>query len=193
MSEQLPQRLSRREAADLSGLSLSSLRYHLQTGTLRAGADGRLSRSDVEALRDSRRVDAVQDERSAALLKARVLGGAVKLKNLRLSVAALQARTVERATVEAAMDELTVAVLAMIKSWPDRHAERIAAELDVTAGGGAGAARGIRRPCPCGAGRHSLKAMSSVRTGSFRHASEVPLVAENCRWQALHLNSRRHR
>jgi hypothetical protein len=134
MSEQLPQRLSRREAADLNGLSLSSLRYHLQTGTLRAGADGRLSRSDVEALRDSRRVDAVQDERSAALLKARVSGGAVKLKNLRLSVAALQARTVERATVEAAMDESTVAVLAMIKSWPDRHAERIAAELDIPPG-----------------------------------------------------------
>jgi hypothetical protein len=40
---------------------------------------------------------------------------------------------------------------------------------------------------------NTLKAISSVRTGNFRHASEVPLVAENCRWQALHLNSRRHR
>jgi hypothetical protein len=46
---------------------------------------------------------------------------------------------------------------------------------------------------PLAALTNKQKAMSSVRTGSFRHASEVPLVAENCRWQALHLNSRRHR
>ena len=46
---------------------------------------------------------------------------------------------------------------------------------------------------PLAALTNKVKAMSSVRTGNFRHASEVPLVAENCRWQALHLNSRRHR
>ena len=37
------------------------------------------------------------------------------------------------------------------------------------------------------------EAISSVRNGSFRYASEIPLVAENCRWQALHLNRRRDR
>src|SRR5208282_3458040 len=46
---------------------------------------------------------------------------------------------------------------------------------------------------PLAALTNKLKAISSVRTGSFRYASEVPLVAENCRWQALHLNTRRHR
>ena len=45
---------------------------------------------------------------------------------------------------------------------------------------------GLTRP-------NKLKAISSVRNGSFRYASEVPLVTENCRWQALHLNRRRDR
>jgi hypothetical protein len=35
--------------------------------------------------------------------------------------------------------------------------------------------------------------LNRVRNGSFRQASKFPLVAENCRWQALHLKTRRHR
>ena len=35
--------------------------------------------------------------------------------------------------------------------------------------------------------------LSRVRSGSFRQASKFPLVAENCRWQALHLKTRRNR
>ena len=35
--------------------------------------------------------------------------------------------------------------------------------------------------------------VNRVRNGSFRQASKFPLVAENCRWQALHLKTRRHR
>ena len=34
--------------------------------------------------------------------------------------------------------------------------------------------------------------VNRVRNGSFRQASKFPLVAENCRWQALHLKTRRH-
>ena len=35
--------------------------------------------------------------------------------------------------------------------------------------------------------------LSRVRNGSFRQASKFPLVAENCRWQALHLKTQQHR
>src|ERR1700724_2538697 len=34
--------------------------------------------------------------------------------------------------------------------------------------------------------------VNRVRNGSFRQASKFPLVAENCRWQVLHLKTRRH-
>jgi hypothetical protein len=36
-----------------------------------------------------------------------------------------------------------------------------------------------------GSTENKLNVISSVRIGSFRHASKVPLVGENCRWHAL--------
>jgi hypothetical protein len=128
----MSERLSRREAAAVAGLSESALRYHLAAGNISAGADGLLDRQAVLTLRSAQRVAAVRtDERSAALLKVRVLGGAVKVKQLRLSIEAMKARTVERTAVEATMRQETDDVLARIHSWPERHAEAIAQDLGI--------------------------------------------------------------
>ena len=43
------------------------------------------------------------------------------------------------------------------------------------------------------ASANETEGLSRVRNGSFRQASKFPLVAENCRWQAMHLKTRQHR
>jgi hypothetical protein len=128
----MSERLSRREACAVAGLSESALRYHLAQGRLSAGADGLLAYADVMELRNAQRIGAAKDdERGRALLKVRVLGGVVKVKQLRLSIKKMQSSTVERAGVEAIMAETCDRVLERIHSWPTRCAEPVAQDLGI--------------------------------------------------------------
>lgn len=116
----------------MAGLSESALRYHLAAGNISAGADGLLDHQAVLTLRNAQRIGATRpDERGAALLKVRILGGAVKVRQLRLNIEAMKARTVERATVAAIMQQECDTVLARFASWPDRHCEAVAQDLGI--------------------------------------------------------------
>ena len=121
--------VSMTELARLAGMGLSAIRYHVAEGHITRLPNGRWNPADADALLAARRAAAAPDERNVKLLKARVLGGAVKLRRLSLSVREAQAGVHRACTLGGREPGAMYVVQARISAWPDHYADRIALEI----------------------------------------------------------------
>jgi hypothetical protein len=119
------------EFARLAGMSDSSIRYHAAHGHIKRLPNGKWNPADAAPLAAARQQKVVgADPGNAKLLKARVLGGAVKTRRLALTVQETQARTIERRSLEADVFSQCEEVTARVRGWPQRYAGQLAADLE---------------------------------------------------------------
>ena len=123
--------ITRKQLADLVGMTEGGIRYHIRHGHIRPLPDGSMDPADAAMLRQAERITQATDQRSEKLLKVRVLGGVIKTRRLRLTIKEAQARTVERQPLEAALIARTRQITERVKSWPERYASEVAGELGI--------------------------------------------------------------
>jgi hypothetical protein len=117
------------ELARRAGMHENSIRYQLKKGTLTTRPDGKMNPSDVAKLQKVRRVSVASDKNSANLLRVRVLGGAVKARRLRLTLAEAQQRVVERDSLSNVLTEAAGKILGRVAAWPTRYTPTLVHEL----------------------------------------------------------------
>jgi len=119
------------EMARRIGVTEGAIRYHIRQGHVRPLPSGKLDPADADMLRAAQRVTTGPDQRTAQLLKVRVLGGRVKVQRIRLQIERLQGETVERAPIEAALIERSRRMVQRIATWPERRAAEVAEALSI--------------------------------------------------------------
>jgi hypothetical protein len=123
--------VTRAKLGEMVGMTEGAIRYHIKQNHIRPRADGLMDPEDALVLRKMARTASATDQRSATLLKVRVLGGVVKTRRLKLNIKEAQARTVEREPLQAALIERSQQIIARVQSWPERYASEVAGELDI--------------------------------------------------------------
>jgi hypothetical protein len=123
--------ITRRQLADMVGVTEGAVRYHIRQGNIRPLADGSMNPNDAAVLKQASRIADAHDDRSEKLLKVRVLGGVVKTRRIRLNIKEAQDRVVERAPLEAALRARTQQITDRINTWPGRYAHEVALELGI--------------------------------------------------------------